>query len=134
MDKQDLLMKTAILWSSASHATRNQVGCVIAKDKRILATGYNGTLPGRDNCCEDNGSTKDEVMHAEQNALMFCARNGVSVKGCDIYVTLSPCMHCAKMIIMSGISKLYYNSVYRDSSPLELLKESGVEVIHHEIK
>ena len=134
MDKQDLLMKTALLWSSASHAKRSQVGCVIAKDKRILATGYNGTLPGRDNCCEVEGSTKDEVMHAEQNALMFCAKNGVSVEGCDLYVTMSPCMMCSKMIIMSGIKKVYYNSVYRDTSPLELLQESGVETIHHEVE
>jgi dCMP deaminase len=132
MDKNKLLMQTAELWSQASYAKRNKVGCVIAKDLRIIATGYNGTLPGRNNNCESNGSTLEEVMHAEQNALMFCSKYGLSTKDCDMYVTLSPCMHCAKMIIMAGIASLYYKNAYRDILPLSILEQSGIQVIRYE--
>ena len=128
MDKHNLIMGNAKLWALASHAERNKVGCIIAKDRRILSTGYNGTLPGRNNLCEIDGSTIDEVMHAEQNALIFCAKHGLSTDGCSIYVTLSPCMHCAKMIIMAGIKKVFYETEYRDTSPLGLLREEGILV------
>ena len=132
MEKHNALMKTAELWAQESHAERNKVGCVIAKDGRILSTGYNGTLPGMNNCCEFEGSTSDEVMHAEQNALMFCAKNGVATEGCSIYVTLSPCMHCAKMIIMAGITSVYYKEKYRNTEPLVLLNNLGIRVLQYE--
>ena len=128
MNKNVLLMETAKLWSKASNAKRHKVGCIIAKDHRILSTGYNGTLPGRNNSCEKDGVTLDEVMHAEQNALIFCSKHGLSTQGCSIYVTLSPCMACSKMIIMSGIKELFYAESYRDLSPLDLLRSEGVKV------
>lgn len=129
--KNNLLMRTAEVWATASHAKRNQVGCVITKDRRIMATGYNGTLPGDTNICEDDsGKTKDSVAHAEQNALMFCARNGIPTQGCHIYVTLSPCTHCAKLIIAAGISKVFYKEQYRCTEGLDLLKQFGVEICH----
>jgi len=128
MDKTLLLMATARLWAEASYAERNKVGCVIAKEGRILSTGYNGTLPGRDNCCESNGQTIDEVMHAEQNALMFCVKNGVATKDCDVYVTLSPCMACAKMLVMAGIKRVFYGERYRDMEPIALLESFNVAV------
>lgn len=123
------LLDTASAWALASYCKRNQVGCVIARDKRIIATGFNGTLPGEDNCCEENGVTKHTVMHAEQNALIFCAKHGLSTDGCELYTTVSPCMHCAKLIISSGIKKVVFLEYYRDKSGIKLLEEFGVKVI-----
>lgn len=130
ISKPDILMKTAEVWASASYAQRNKVGCVIARNNRILATGYNGTLPGEDNCCETaEGTTKDTVAHAEQNALMFCAKNGISTDGCDLYVTLLPCVTCAKLIISAGIRTVYYREEYRLTEGRELLEKFSIGVI-----
>jgi dCMP deaminase len=128
MDKLDqLLMKTAQVWAAASYCERSKVGCVIARDGRIIATGYNGTLPGEENTCEDcSGATKSTVMHAEQNALIFCAKHGLSVKGCVLYTTLSPCMDCVKSIISSGITRVVYLDEYRDTSGIALLKRFNI--------
>ena len=128
MNKFDLiLIKTAQVWASASYCERSKVGCVIARDGRIIATGYNGTLPGEENNCEDcSGATKNTVMHAEQNALIFCAKYGLSVKGCTLYTTLSPCMECVKSIISSGITRVVYLEEYRDASGIELLKRFNI--------
>jgi dCMP deaminase len=123
-----ILIGTAQLWASASYCQRSRVGCVITKDDRIIATGFNGTLPGEDNCCEENGITKDTVVHAEQNAITFCAKHGLSTKGCTLYTTVSPCMHCAKLIISSGITKVVFLDYYRDISGIELLKQFGITV------
>lgn len=129
MSKFDqILIGTAQLWASASYCQRSRVGCVITKDDRIIATGFNGTLPGEDNCCEENGITKDTVVHAEQNAITFCAKHGLSTKGCTLYTTVSPCMHCAKLIISSGITKVVFLDYYRDISGIELLKQFGITV------
>jgi dCMP deaminase len=131
VDKRILLMRTAEIWSQASCAQRSRVGCVIAKDQRILSTGYNGTLPGKANVCEQDGTTMDSVVHAEQNALMFCAKNGIPTRGCDFYVTLSPCIHCAKLMITAGASAVHFRDFYRDIKPVQLLLDNGLEVYHH---
>jgi dCMP deaminase len=129
-DKNKILMKTAEVWATASYANRNKVGCVISKNNRILATGYNGTLPGEDNCCEtEDGITKETVAHAEQNALMFCARNGIQTDGCDMYITLLPCITCAKLIISAGIKKVFYKEEYRILDGKNLLESFSIEVI-----
>lgn len=122
------LIQTAEVWSRASRCKRSKVGCVIARDSRIIATGFNGTLPGEDNCCEEHGGTKPTVMHAEQNALMFCAKHGLSTNGCSMYTTVSPCIDCAKMIVTAGISKVVYSEEYRDLNGLKLLEQFGIEI------
>lgn len=128
MDKKEALMATAQIWADCSKANRTKVGCVIAKDGRILATGYNGTLPGNSNICEINDVTKEEVVHAEQNAILFCAKNGISTNDCEIYVTTSPCATCAKMIIMSGIKRVFYKEKYRCREGLDLLIINDIHV------
>lgn len=122
------LMETAGVFAGMSLSTRTQVGCVISRGGRIIATGYNGTLPGEDNCCEDaDGKTKDTVMHAEQNAFMFCAKEGLSTAGCEIFITMSPCVFCAKLIIMAGIEKVYFRDWYTDPAGVQLLEDRGIE-------
>lgn len=128
--KRDILMQTAFAWSRASTAKRSKVGCVLSKDNRILATGYNGTIPGEDNCCEtDDGVTKDTVTHAEQNALMYCAKKGIAVEGCSLYVTMMPCITCARLLIAAGIKEVFYSETYRLTDGVELLNAAKIRVI-----
>lgn len=124
--KQALLFNTAILWGSASYCKRNKVGAVLEKDGRILATGFNGSLSGFPNECEDNDVTMDNIVHAEQNIICFAAKNGISTKDTSLYVTISPCVMCAKLIIQSGIKEVYYLVEYRNSEGIELLKKANV--------
>ena len=124
-DKTMLL--TAMLWSTESYCDRAKVGCVIAKDSRIIACGYNGTLTGSDNCCEENDKTKETVVHAEMNTILFAAKAGISTKDCTMFVTLAPCIQCSKSIIQSGISRVVYQDDY-STEGIELLRENGVEV------
>ncbi len=113
-----------------SYAKRAQVGAVAVKDRNILSFGYNGTLPGADNNCEDeNGMTKKDVIHAEENLLMKLAKSTSSASGCDVYVTLSPCITCARMMANAEVRRVFYRDAYRDDSGIELLKSNGVEVI-----
>jgi dCMP deaminase len=134
MDKNDALMATALIWAQCSTAERLKVGAILSKDNRILAQGYNGTLPGADNICEDaNGLTKDSVVHAEQNLLMFAAKKGIATEGCVVHVTHSPCIFCAKLMISAGIKKVVYCHEYRSREGLELLREFGVHVVQREI-
>jgi dCMP deaminase len=127
------LMGTAELWAEASYSKRNKVGAVISKDGRIVATGYNGTLPGEDNCCENSdNTTKQTVAHAEQNAILFCAKYGLGTNECELYTTLSPCVECAKLIITSGIKKVHYLVEYRDIAGLRLLKNFNIEIIKYD--
>jgi len=110
-----------------SYCNKRQVGCIIVKDKRIISYGYNGTLPGDDNKCEDEyGITKDTVIHAEQNALIKVASSNDSTVGAIMYCTISPCLQCSKLIIASGISKFIYEDVNKNT--LGLLSSHGVEV------
>ena len=129
--RQDFtLMKTAQLWADMSYCKRSKVGAIIAKNGRVIATGYNGTPPGYDNCCEDcDGNTISEVLHAEENAIIFCAKYGLATEGCDLYSSLSPCPSCAKMIAAAGIKRVFYKVQYRDPYGLELLHKLGVEVL-----
>lgn len=127
--KSQLLMATAKLWSQASYSARLQVGCVISRNNRILSTGYNGRLPGEPNVCEDGeGNTRADVMHAEQNALLYCARHGIATEGAILHTTDSPCLFCARLIISAGISEVYYHRPYRIREGIELLSSHGVFV------
>ena len=123
----------ATLTASLSYAKRKKVGAVIVKDKRICAIGYNGTPTGFPNDCEDILSskqlkTKDTVVHAEANAIFWCAKSGISTLGATLYQTLSPCATCALSIIQSGIKRVVYVEDYRDLTGVEILKKAGIQI------
>ena len=127
------MMRTAYIWADESYCERKKVGAVLAKKGRILACGYNGTVVGTDNKCEEKNSnneiiSKKDVVHAEANALSFAGRYGIKTNGCTMYITLSPCIECAKLMIQHGIKKVYYSEDYRDLSGVLFLKEHGVKI------
>lgn len=120
-------MNFAQLLAQHSKAERKKVGAVIVTNNGVVLTGYNGTPSGTENSCEDsNGITKIEVLHAELNCILKAAKEGVSVVGATLYVTLSPCKQCAAMIIQSGISRVVYLDEYRDASGINYLMRYGV--------
>ena len=122
-------LKLAREWSKLSHAKRMQVGAIMVKDGMIISDGYNGTPSGFDNSCEDsNGNTKPEVLHAEANAILKCAKHGTSCEGATLYITLSPCQDCAKLIHQAGIKTVIYKEKYRYGDGLDFLKKCGVNV------
>lgn len=130
----NFFMKTALLAARNSFAIRNKVGAVFVKDGRIISTGWNGQPQGFDNCCEEkleDGSLKtlSTVIHAEANAICFCAKNGISLKDCDLYITLSPCINCTLLLLQSGIKNIYYYDDYRDNSGIQLLNQKGIKCI-----
>lgn len=131
MNKFDnLYMDIAKRVAKMSYSLRSQVGCVIVKDNNIVAFGWNGMPRGFDNHCEDeNNNTYDEVIHSEENAICKAARQGISLDGATIYLTHSPCSHCAKLIVQSGIKTVYYAEEYRITKSLEFLDKCGVVVI-----
>ena len=116
----------AYIWSLNSHCIRKKIGSLIVKDNMIISDGYNGTPYGFDNVCEDNGVTKENVLHAEVNALAKIAKSTNSSNKAVMYCTLSPCMNCARLIYQSGIKKLVFSSIYRDISGIKFLIEAGV--------
>lgn len=128
-----LFMKTADLSAEMSHSRRTKVGSVLVKDNRIIANSWNGRVSGADNNCEDeiDGKlvTRSDVIHAEANLLIFAARHGLATDGCVLYVTLSPCVTCALLIIQSGINRVYYRDDYRNLDGLKLLRDNGITVI-----
>lgn len=133
MNKYDeTMLATAKLFGELSYCTKKKVGAIIAKDNRILATGYNGTVSGISNECEymENGklTTSPYVVHAEQNVLMFCAKNGISTYRATMYTTLSPCSTCAKLIVQAGIKRVVYLDEYKDLSGIEFLEYCGIKV------
>ena len=124
-------MAMALQWAKLSYCDRKQVGALIVKDNMIISDGYNGTPSGFDNCCEaQSGETLWYVLHAEANAILKCAKHGQSCKGADLYLTLSPCKECSKLIHQSGISRVIYFSKYKDESGLKFLIKAGVEIVH----
>lgn len=126
-DKQ--LMATAFVWAEASHCKKKKVGAVISKDNRIISVGYNGTPIGDINICEDiNNKTIPTVIHAEANALMFAARNGISTNGCSLFITTSPCIECAKLIIQSGIKEIVFSELYKNNDGIDLLEKNRIIV------
>lgn len=127
-----MYMQIALLTSQRSYAKRLKVGCVIVKNHSIISFGWNGMPTGYDNCCEMevNGQlvTRPEVQHAELNAIAKLAENGYSSKGAAIFITHSPCIHCALLIQKCGITEVYYHTLYRSSEGLEFLKRAGIRV------
>ena len=124
----------AQIWAENSYCHRRQVGALVVKDKAIISDGYNGTISGFDNVCEDNdGITYPYVLHAEANAITKLARSNHNSDGGTLYVTASPCIECAKLIIQSGIKRVVYAEKYRLEDGLDLLRKVGVEVVNIEI-
>lgn len=116
-------------WGTLSHCNRKKVGAIIVKNGMIISDGFNGTPTGFDNHCEDeDGYTKWYVLHAEANAILKVAKSTNSCEGATLYLTLSPCKECAKLIHQSGIKRLVYIKEYKDSSGLKFLKKAGVEL------
>ena len=117
-------------WSELSHCSRKQVGAIIVKDGMIISDGFNGTPSGFDNCCEsDEGDTLWYVLHAEANAILKVASSTQSCKGATLYLTLSPCRECSKLVYQAGIKRLVYDKTYKDTTGLEFLQKAGVEVV-----
>ena len=133
--KQDLLdrryLRMARIWAENSYCERRKVGALMVKDRTIISDGFNGTPAGFENICEDeNGQTKTYVLHAEANAITKVARSNNSAEGSTLYVTASPCLDCAKLIIQSGIRRVVFNELYLITDGIELLKRAGVECRH----
>jgi dCMP deaminase len=138
----DAFMDTAARFAQLSSAKRLQVGAVVVQDNRIISIGYNGTPAGWDNTCEEvvtptlpylqgDGpilKTKDEVIHAEANAISKLARDGERGLGADLFCTHAPCIECAKIVYGAGIKKMYYRHSYRDTAGIDFLQKCGVEV------
>ena len=132
LDKRYLRM--AAIWAENSYCTRRKVGALIVKDKMIISDGYNGTPAGFENVCElEDGTTKPYVLHAEANAITKIARSGNSSEGATIYVTTSPCIECAKLIIQSGIKRVVFSEKYRVEDGIELLKRANIEFVYIEL-
>ena len=132
--KQELLdrryMRMAFIWSENSYCQRRKVGALLVKDKMIISDGYNGTPSGFENICEDeNNITKPYVLHAEANAITKVARSNNSSNDATLYVTSSPCIECAKLIIQAGIKRVVYSDAYRLSDGIELLRRAEIELV-----
>lgn len=122
-------LKIAKEWGQLSYCNRRKVGAIIVKDRMIISDGYNGTPSGFENCCEDDmGYTKWYVLHAEANAILKVARSTQTCDGATLYITLSPCKECSKLIHQAGITRVVYHESYKDASGIEFLKKAGVVV------
>lgn len=159
MTREQVLMESARLWANRSTCSRAMVGASIIRDGRVLMSGYNGAPPGLPHCdhgvctCKDrilsfrNGEYENvsphrdqcgmaetcyRAVHAEQNAINYCARNGVATEGAEIYVTFAPCLACAKSIISAGLISVTYDMPYRKTGGVELLKEAGISVSRYQ--
>ncbi len=138
MDKQEILdsryLRMAQIWAENSYCQRRQVGAILVKDKMIISDGYNGTPVGFENVCEDdNDHTKPYVLHAEANAITKVAQSNNSSNGATLYVTSSPCIECAKLIIQAGIKRVVFNEIYRLTDGIELMKRAGIDCVQLEI-
>ena len=137
MDKQELLdsryLRMAQIWAENSYCQRRKVGALLVKDKMIISDGYNGTPVGFENVCEDdNDHTKPYVLHAEANAITKVAQSNNSSNGATLYVTASPCIECAKLIIQAGIKRVVFNEIYRLTDGIELMRRAGIECVQME--
>ena len=121
----------ARIWAENSYCQRRKVGALLVKDRMIISDGYNGTPAGFENVCEGtDGLTNPYVLHAEANAITKVARSNNSSEGSTLYITASPCLDCAKLIIQSGIRRVVFNELYRITDGIELLRRAGIEVLH----
>jgi dCMP deaminase len=137
LTKQELLdrryLRMARIWAENSYCKRRQVGALVVKDQRIISDGYNGTPSGFDNICEENNVSFPYVLHAEANAITKLARSYNNSDGATLYVTASPCIECAKLIIQAGIRRVIYGEKYRIDDGLKLLSRAKIETQQIEI-
>lgn len=123
-------MKMAVEWAALSHCTRKKVGALLVKDGMIISDGYNGTPSGFSNECEDqHGDTHWYVLHAEANAILKVARSANNAKDCTLYITMSPCKECSKLILQSGIKRIVFHKSYKDTTGLDFLKMAQIEIV-----
>ena len=128
-------LRMAQIWAENSYCKRRQVGALIVKDQMVISDGYNGTPSGFENICEDeNNVTKPYVLHAEANAITKVAASNNNSKGATIYITSSPCIECAKLIIQAGIRRVVFSDNYRTEEGIDLLKRAGIELKFIEIQ
>ena len=126
-------LRMATEWAKLSHCTRRQVGAIIVKNNIIIADGFNGTPSGFENCCEDSdGKTHWYVLHAEANAILKLAKSNNRGQNSTLYITLSPCKDCSKLILQAGIKRVVYIKGYKDSSGIDFLSKAGIEVVQIE--
>lgn len=135
IDKQEILdkryLRMAQIWAENSYCQRRKVGAIIVKDQMIISDGFNGTPSGFENICEDEtGTTKPHVLHAEANAITKVARSNNSSNNATLYVTASPCVECAKLIIQAGIKRVVFHELYRITDGIDLLNRADIECIH----
>lgn len=127
-------LRMALEWGKLSHCNRKQVGALIVRDNMIISDGYNGTPSGFPNCCEDdNGETHWYVLHAEANAILKVAKSTQSAKDATLYLTLSPCKECSKLVLQAGINRVVFINAYKDSSGVDFLREAGIDVLQLDI-
>ncbi|MDR1583456.1 MAG: dCMP deaminase family protein [Prevotellaceae bacterium] len=127
-------LEMARVWAKNSYCKRRQVGAILVRNKMIISDGYNGTPSGFENVCEDeSGVTKPYVLHAEANAITKVARSNNSSEGATLYVTTSPCIECAKLIIQAGIKRVVFYDKYRIEDGLDLLKRANIEICYLDI-
>ena len=128
-------LRMARIWAENSYCIRRKVGALIVKDKMIISDGFNGTPTGFENICEDeSGQTKPYVLHAEANAITKVAKSNNSSEGATLYITASPCIECAKLIIQAGIIRVVYSENYRIEDGLELLRRAGVQILYIDLE
>jgi dCMP deaminase len=128
-------LRMAQQWSKLSHCQRKQVGAIIVKDEMVISDGYNGTPAGFDNCCEDDeGNTQWYVLHAEANAILKVAKSTNNCKGATLYLTLSPCKDCSKLVLQAGINRVVFINAYKDTEGVDFLKSAGVDVSQIELE
>ena len=127
-------LRMAKEWAKLSHCTRKQVGALLVKNGVIISDGYNGTPSGFPNTCENEiGETHWYVLHAEANAILKVAKSTNNAHGSTLYITLSPCKDCCKLILQSGITRMVYLNAYKDTTAIDFLRNSGVEVVQREL-
>ncbi len=123
-------LRMANTWSELSHCVRKKVGAIIVKDGQIISDGYNGTPSGYDNCCEnEQGETHWFVLHAEANAILKVANSTNNCKNATLYLTLSPCKDCSKLVLQAGITRVVYSNEYKDITGVQFLLDAGVETL-----
>jgi dCMP deaminase len=124
-------LKMASSWAELSHCVRKKVGAIIVKDDAIISDGYNGTPAGFNNSCEnDLGDTHWYVLHAEANAILKVAKSANDARGATLYLTLSPCKDCSKLVLQAGIKRVVYLNEYKDTEGVTFLREAGIDVVH----
>lgn len=129
ISRDDMFIEILKTIQKRSSCPIKQVGAILVKDNRVIAMGYNGVLPGVDPMEGYNPETKEtNTVHAEANIIAFCARYGISIEGCHLYITLSPCNKCAELIIQSGIKVVTCLELYRDTGPINMLEKAGIKV------